>query len=122
MRGGSKPDTAGHSPPAPLTPAQNAALLDALRQHPKIYAPRARAVASRLVAAGLFASSGEGFRLSAAGLDLGARLSAQQVIDAVNKKRAMRESEPTSTSPNDSSSDGRPVNWPFPISAHDWTS
>jgi hypothetical protein len=121
-----------------LTPAQTAQLLDALRVHPAAHRPRARAVARRLVAAGLFkaepSKSDSDFALTAEGMDQAARLSAQRVIDAVNSGRAERESgrkergaalshnplAPDTSSPPSAAAGGRPPNWPFPVSAHDW--
>ncbi|MDB5956377.1 MAG: hypothetical protein JWP60_2985 [Ramlibacter sp.] len=109
-----------------LSPAKERLLLDALRSHPgpvKISSPR---VGAALQAAGLLTINGA---LTAAGLDVAARLSAQNVIDAVNARRAAssmqapaarpRPTPPGGITPSERAS-SKPPDWPFPESHHSW--
>lgn len=114
-------------PEVRLTPAQQAELLDALRQHPAPYKPRSLRVAQRLSSFGLLGAPSDGpvFCLTHAGLrratetrtallieEVATRLAAAQPPDAPAgepRPAALREKPP-----------GAPRDWPFPDSAHRW--
>jgi hypothetical protein len=99
-----------------LTAAQARELLGALRQHPAPYEPARKTVATRLTNLGLLeVASGNGFRLSAAGLDAAARLQAQAIIDETNATKLERRAAAVQSGVK-----GPPPGWPFPISAHRW--
>jgi hypothetical protein len=102
-----------------LTAAQSRELQQALRQHPALYLPARKGVATRIAGLGLFEISGEGFRLTKEGLDLAARLGAQRIIDRVNDARAPAAAAPPRPTPLDGPG-VPPTNWPFPCSAHAW--
>lgn len=107
-----------------LSPAQERLLVEALRAHPAKLATANRRVAAALESAGLL---GRDSTLTPAGIDIAARLSAQNVIDAVNARKNAtvtrlhapgQESAPAPGASTRHSS--KPPDWPFPESAHGW--
>lgn len=112
-------------PGAVLTSAQERVLLEALRMHPAPLRNANARVITALGIAGLLqptrAEAQPAFALTPAGLDAGARLSAQAVIDAVNQRRSQTLQPPaTLQTDRKDPARGKPANWPFPDSAHDW--
>jgi len=101
-----------------LTPSQSKELQLALSQHPGIYTPARKAVATRIAGMGLFEISGDGFKLTKEGLDLAARVGAQRIIDRVNETRPATAEAPRAASPQ--RPPGAPDDWPFPVSGHAW--
>ena len=121
--------------PAKLTPAQEGELLTALRAHPAAYQPTKHGVALRLCAAGMLQLVQEDpplYRLTPTGVDHGARLSAQRVIDAVNaaprRRKSAESGQAISTAQIAAAEEPKPVgralgvpaHWPFPVSGHSW--
>lgn len=129
-------DKLAHRSDAPpkLTPAVEEVLLTALRAHPAAYRPSKHGVASRLCAAGMLELVQETpplYRLTSTGVDHGARLSAQRVIDAVNaaprRRKSAESGQAISTAGVGAAEEPRPVHtlgvpadWPFPVSGHSW--
>ncbi len=74
--------------PLKLTRAQQRELLTVLRVHPAFYRSAKYQLADRLCVAGMLWQTqrppNAAYQLTPAGVDVAARLSAQQVIDAVN--------------------------------------
>lgn len=101
-----------------LTASQTKELQLALRQHPGIYRPARKAVATRLTGMGLFEITGDGFKLTKEGLDLAVRVGAQRIIDRVNEARPAAAVAVRPTSRQGPA--GPPTHWPFPVSGHDW--
>lgn len=117
-------------PEVGLTPAQQAELLEALRQHPAPHRPRSLRVAQRLSAFGLFGAPSEPdapvFCLTQAGLrratDIRTALLIEQVAARLAAARAPHapQSGPPPSAATARAHPRAPVHWPFPTSAHRW--